>query len=149
MAVDDFKDNTNSKADYPEVLKDELTFDFNDFQVPKVEEKLYSLAQLILNLLLTQPGMYPDMPDLGINIAQYQFEFLDSSTIYNIQRQIRDQIDKYLPNNNIDKIVVLKSEKDNNVLIIGFSIVIDITTGDKQNVFIMVDNESNSYIQFG
>lgn len=149
MAIDDFKDNTNSKADYPEVLKDELTFDFNDFQVPKVEEKLYSLAQLILNLLLTQPGMYPDMPDLGINIAQYQFEFLDSSTIYNIQRQIRDQIDKYLPNNNIDKIVVLKSEKDNNVLIIGFSIVIDITTGDKQNVFIMVDNESNSYIQFG
>lgn len=150
MAIDDFKtNNLTGKANYVEELKDELTFDFNDFNVPKVEERLHALTRLILNLLLTVPGTYPDTPDMGINIAQYQFEFLDKITIQNIQRHVKQQIDTYIPNNNIEKLIVTKSTTHENVLIVGFSIVVDVSSLKTQNAFIMVDQDLNSYIQYG
>ena len=149
MAIDEFKDtNISKKASYSEELKDELTFEFNDFQVPKVEEKVYALCRLVLNLLLTEPGTYPDMPKMGINLAQYQFEFLDNRTIQNIQRHIREQVDLYIPNNNIEKIIVAKSPSQENVLIVGFTIIIDLVTNKTQNAFILVDEDLNSYIQY-
>ena len=61
-----------------EELRNELFLDFDNFNQPKIKKDNYALAQLILNLLLTEPGTYPDTPELGINIAQYQFEFLNS-----------------------------------------------------------------------
>ena len=149
MAIDDFRDSTKSKkASYPEELKDELTFNFNSFQVPQVEEEVYALCRLILNLLLTEPGTYPDMPNLGINLAQYQFEFLDESTMQKIQRHIKQQIDLYIPNSNIGKLIVAKSPTQKNVIVIGITIIIDLQTNKTQNAFIMVDEDLNSYIQY-
>ena len=149
MAIDDFKStNQYSKEFYPEELKDELTFNFNDFNEPQVEEKIHALSRLVLNLLLTVPGTYPDTPNMGINIAQYQFEFLDKTTKKKIQRHIKEQIDTYIPNNNIEKIIVDQLDSNSNILIVGFSIVLDITTNKTQNAFIMLDQDLNSYIQY-
>lgn len=149
MAIDDFKStNQYSKEFYPEELKDELTFNFNDFNEPQVEEKIHALSRLVLNLLLTVPGTYPDTPNMGINIAQYQFEFLDNNLIQTIQRHVKEQVDTYIPNNNIQKIIVAKSNVQNNVLIVGFSMYIDIPNNKTQNAFIMIDQDLNSFIKY-
>ena len=135
-----------------EELRQELFLDFDNFNQPKVKEGNMALAQLILNLLLTEPGTYPDTPELGINIASYQFEFLNSETITKIQNKITEQINLYIPSNNIDKVLVMKNNNrltGKIELIIGFSVlnVNDQNLVVNSNTFIRIANDEISGIK--
>ena len=129
-----------------EELRNELFLDFDNFNQPKIKKDNYALAQLILNLLLTEPGTYPDTPELGINIAQYQFEFLNSNITSKIQNKIEKQVDLYIPSNNIQKIIVLVNNNgitNKKELIIGFSVgsINDNGAVVSDNFFIRVAND--------
>lgn len=124
--IDEFmRKEKYTNPELPEELKNELLFEFDNFKNPAVKEKYHALAKSILNLMLLEPGTYADAPEMGINISQYQFEFLNSETLSEIQISIRTQVDRYIPSNNIQKIAVMQNTNKvtgKKELIVGFAV---------------------------
>jgi phage baseplate assembly protein W len=122
-------------------LKKEFFLEIDEFNQTKSTEGLLALAKLIQNLILTEPGTYPNNPDLGIGISNYKFEFLDDSTINLIRSRIDSQISKFIPESQIDEILIQKANDSANTLGIMFTLQEPI---DDENAFIVVLNQSNS-----
>lgn len=61
-----------------------------------VASEKIALAQTIQNLCLIEPGTYPNNPELGVGIENYQFEFLDNNTLGEIKSKIDEQIAKFI-----------------------------------------------------
>jgi len=99
----EFKEVASSTREY---LKKELCFSINEFNTPDEKGGIRGLALLIQNLVLLEPGTYPDSPDMGVHIGKYQFEYLDNSTLSKIEYEIRQQIEIYIPNHDINYIYV-------------------------------------------
>lgn len=76
-------------------FRKELLMDINDFQKPAYRSNLEALAQTIQNIILIDPGTYPNDPNFGCGISYYLFEFNDSVTITELQSKIDEQITKY------------------------------------------------------
>lgn len=144
MSLDEFL--RKEKFEEPiksEELKNELLLNFSDFNKPDVNQDLYALSRKILNLLLIEPGTYADTPELGIDIAKYQFELLTDEVLLKIQGEILKQVDKYIPTNNIQRIICVKGQDDitqKKELIIGVAVFNGTTKTD--NFFILINNES-------
>ena len=64
----------------------------------------------IKDIILARPGNYVMDPDVGVNIAKYQFELLDDITISNIKSDITKQISKALPTLDNIEITINKVE---------------------------------------
>ena len=122
-------------------LKKEFLLEINEFNESKNYDGLLALAKLIQNLVIAEVGTYPNNPDLGIGIQQYKFEFLDDITINKIQSKIELQLAKYIPDSGVDNIVIEKSNDNNNVLGIMFTLEQSI---DDENAFILAFSQSKS-----
>ena len=81
--------------------KSRLGYAFDLTETPDEEIK----ANLI-HLLLTRKGMRYYLPDFGTRLYEYIFEPMDNQTFDSIESEIREQVDKYIPNLRIDKIVI-------------------------------------------
>ena len=86
-----------------EANKKELGLGTNAFNKPVEYTGYKAWCQLILNLLFLRPGTYPSIPEMGIGIQDYDYEFLDDVK-ENIQSNIEGQIKTYLPNIPLDSI---------------------------------------------
>lgn len=75
-------------------------------------EGLEALAQTIQNLILIEPGTYPNQPDLGVGISNYLFEILDDKIIYEINNKIEKQISEFINHENIEVTCSVKKLKD-------------------------------------
>lgn len=93
----------NSKVEYN---KQELCFDFSDFETQKSYEEEYALSRLLINLLLLIPGTYPNNPNMGVNIGKYEFELVTGQELAQIKDDIQTQINLYIPNSQVREIVV-------------------------------------------
>jgi phage baseplate assembly protein W len=59
----------------------------------------------LIHLLLTRKGTRYFLPDFGTRLYEYLFEPLDGPTFSEIEQEIRDSVEEYIPNlliNNID-----------------------------------------------
>ena len=81
--------------------KSRLGYMFDLTETPEDEIK----ADLI-HLLLTRKGMRYFLPDFGTRLYEYIFEPMDTPTFDSIEAEIREQVDKYIPNLRIDRIEV-------------------------------------------
>jgi len=117
--------DVNDKGNIKEYL-----LGLDDLQRPKMIDMsiiapgVYNSAIiLIARLILLKKGIYPDHPDLGIDIrARYKFAF--DSELLTLQEEIQSQIDKYLPELNYSQVRV-RFEKYNNKFCVIISIQID------------------------
>jgi len=116
-----------------ECLKNEFFLSIDDFGNVSSYDGLPALARLIQRLIIMQPMSYPDEPDMGVGIANYEFEFMDKLTLSEIEEKIKTQIDKYIPNSNINSILVegIVDEKTNQKSIIG--VLINLSTNKNYN----------------
>ena len=55
----------------------EPSFGRDVFHGAKYHNETETVANAILNLLFGKPGYFPSMPELGINIQQYLYQFWD------------------------------------------------------------------------
>ena len=60
----------------------------------------------LVHLLLTRKGSRYFLPDFGTRLYEYIFEPLDGPTFSEIESEIRDSVDEYLPNLKITNISV-------------------------------------------
>lgn len=135
---------SNKNVVLGEHLKQELEFKINNFNEPSVLTGKTSLAKLIQNLMLIQPGTYPDAPLLGINIGKYQFETLDSSTLSRIESEIRSQTSTFIPGAQVDYIHV--ETFYNETKEIKNTLGIAISMSDGQEVFLVLKQDKQHNI---
>ncbi len=95
--------------------KSRLGYMFDLTETPEDEIK----ADLI-HLLLTRKGMRYFLPDFGTRLYEYIFEPMDTPTFDSIEAEIREQVDKYIPNLRIDSIEItpiLEAEESEGTLV--------------------------------
>lgn len=92
--------------EYKEIrFKQELLFE-------GYREGLEALAQTIQNLILIEPGTYPNQPNLGVGISNYLFEIFDDKTVYEVNKKIENQISEFITHENINVTCSVKKLKD-------------------------------------
>ena len=83
------------KGKYPEqfqYLKYDVALDYDSMYKPKVLSSFESGIDMILTLLFMKPGQYPSIPELGIDIESYLFEYSDDNKIPSeIKSKLDDQ----------------------------------------------------------
>jgi len=66
----------------------------------------------LVHLLLTRRGSRYYLPDFGSRLYEYIFEPMDSLTFDNIESEIRQSCEKYIPNLKISKISITDASND-------------------------------------
>lgn len=128
-----------------ECVKIELVLGLDNFNKPDEFQKLPAVAQKFITLLMTIPGTYPDHPNMGINIDQYMFDFLDDETCTKIQDHIKRQTDEYMPDSGINLIVV-KPQTDpitNVTNILGIAVSLTDLSDVASEFFLYLKNEAD------
>ena len=94
--------NTESK-------KSEPVLEINSFDKPKELSGVNAWSQMMTNLLFLKPGSYPSIPEMGIGIEDYQYEFTDTA-ISELSAKITTQQQKYLPDIPLSDVQIIKTE---------------------------------------
>ena len=104
-----------------------INFPFKDsvdgryLDLSKTPEK--ELRTDLIHLLLTRKGSRYFLPDFGTRLYEYIFEPLDGPTFSQIEAEIRDAVQKYIPNLKITGLQVYdastEEESDNRTVISG------------------------------
>ena len=71
----------------------------------------------LIHLLLTRKGARYFLPDFGTRLYEYIFEPLDGPTFNEIEGEIRDSIEKYIPNLTINDIRINASTDEEGTLV--------------------------------
>ena len=79
-----------------EATKIELLLEVNSFNKPAEVQGKNDWTRLIKNLLFLEPGTYPSVPEMGLNIQGYDYEYMDE-TVSSLPEKIRSQVSTYLP----------------------------------------------------
>ena len=79
--------------------------DTTDFEDDEIRSSL-------IHLLLTRKGARYFLPDFGTRLYEYIFEPLDGPTFNQIEAEIRDSVEKYIPNLLINKVSVYAATDD-------------------------------------
>jgi len=66
----------------------------------------------LIHLLLTRKGSRYFLPDFGTRLYEYIFEPLDGPTFNDIEAEIRDSVEKYIPNLLVNSINVYPATDD-------------------------------------
>ena len=62
---------------------------------PKIIPSFELTVNSIITLLMMKPGQYPSVPELGLDIESYLFEYSDDKTILQkLQAKLRDQMNR-------------------------------------------------------
>ena len=101
----------------PEPNKKELLLSTNVFNKPTELIGKDAWARLVLNLLFMRKGTFPSMPNMGVGIQDYQYEFLDTA-ISSLNFEIEDQINTYLPDLPVSSVNVTSTEVDGQTMLI-------------------------------
>jgi len=95
-----------------------ITFPFRDsFDGKYLDTTDYADQEIrsdLIHLLLTRKGARYFLPDFGTRLYEYIFEPLDGPTFNQIEAEIRDSVEKYIPNLQIDNIRVYAATEDFN-----------------------------------
>ena len=133
-----YLDEVNKK--YPksrQLLGYDVLLDTDSMYKPKVISSFEMVVNSVLTLLMMKPGQYPSIPELGLDIESYLFEYSDDKTVLQtLQARLRDQM------NRVDIMgvdVSFYSDKTND----GKPALIVRITGDE---YITKGSESNSVI---
>lgn len=66
----------------------------------------------LIHLLLTRKGTRYFLPDFGTRLYEYIFEPLDGPTFTEIEAEIRDSIEKYIPNLTVNNITIIDASSE-------------------------------------
>ena len=99
----------------------------------------------IRNLLLSRPGNFPFNPSLGINIKKYQFDLMDDVTISNIESELQDNVNKYIPSiSDIDVFVRRVVDDDSGKVFLGIAIKTKDKNGENIDATFLFDNNGDT-----
>lgn len=113
----------NTKASEYYSFNTELTLNRSSFNLLDCRLDKLALAQTIQNILIINPGTFPNQPELGVGIENYLFEFGESGTIDELRNKINEQKRRFIPSTyNVEFDIKTKTDGRVSVLSIQFDI---------------------------
>lgn len=129
-----------------ECEKSELVLGINVFDQPAETSGAKAWGNLITNLLFMSPGSIPSDPEMGCDIGQYEFGFIDD-VVEDIEENIQNQVNTYLPDIPLESIEISNGAEagDPNILYVKIVFSVD---GSKDNIAVVAAEKVNSIINF-
>lgn len=102
------------------------TFGVNNFERPKVLSVTQTYVNNLLTILLGKPGFYPSQPELGMDIEQYLYKYIDDINTTEIKAKLINQCTDFLPEIESGEFDVYKSTHNGRpMLLFKLPIIID------------------------
>lgn len=128
-----------------ESSKKETSLEIDSFDKPCEYSDVAAWSQLLLNLIFLKPGTYPSLPEMGVGIEDYQYEFLDE-VIDALSSKINEQRTIYLPDVPLAGLQISKMEQNGDpILIIQF---IFETDGGTSTSAVAVNVSKRNFLDF-
>ena len=125
--------------------KKEVLLSINTFSKVAESSGVDAWSRQISNLLFMKKGSYITDPEMGCDLNQYDFAFIDD-VINDIRENIVNQIQTYLPEIPFEGVTIRKdySENGDPILLILLSFYLN----DETNIVVVAAEQSNSLINF-
>ena len=120
-------------------------FGIDEFDKPKVLSPTETIVNNMLTLLIGEPGFYPSIPYIGINIKQYLYMPIDDVPCESIKAELGKQCTDFLPEIESGEFNVEKANYNGNVIILVTFPVIDDTNKNVLSLGITI-NEKGEFI---
>lgn len=124
----------------------EADFGLDEFQDPKTLQGDHALARTILMILFGKEGFYPSMPQIGMNIKQYFYDYDEDIDVTMIKTKLTTQcslISDMISEGNVD---VQKVDNNGSPLLL-FTIP-TVNTDSKEVLVIGVTTSENNSISY-
>lgn len=115
------------------IIKSEVDFGLDDFGSQKILSPKESVAQLLFNLLFMRPGQMPSMPNIGINIKKYLYQFEEDLDVNSLRAEISQQCSEIMPYLNTSNMALTVQEYQGHPLLL---LVLPITIDDESSTLI-------------
>ena len=69
----------------------DTTFELNEFNEPRLRSEIETLKDTLLFILFSRPGQYPSLPQVGLNIQDYLYEFYDEIDEVELKNKMIEQ----------------------------------------------------------
>jgi len=82
----------------------DTTFELNEFNEPRIRSEIETIKNVLLFVLFSKPGMYPSLPQIGLNINDMLYTFYDDLDVNTLKSQITEQcsmLGAYISSGNI------------------------------------------------
>jgi phage baseplate assembly protein W len=79
------------------IFEPELLLAKSVYNTNAQREHVEALAQTIQNIMIVETGTYPNQPQLGVGIENYEFEFLDNQTLTELKEKVDGNLKKFIP----------------------------------------------------
>ena len=107
-------------------FKKEMDFDVDSFNNQKFLTSTESIGSILLNLFFSKPGSFPNMPNIGIDIAQYVYSLSSDIDTDLIKDRIFNQCSELLPYIMMGNVqVFITNMQGNSVLMVSVSLSYD------------------------
>lgn len=113
-----------------QILNYDVALDYDSMYKPKVLSTFELGVNTILTLLFMKPGQFPSIPELGIDIESYLFEYAD---------------DKRIPTDIKNKLI----DQCSYINIIGLNIDVRFDKTSEGTDALVIDIAGNEYISYG
>ena len=100
-----------------EATKKELGLSTNVFNKATEYQCKTAWFQLILNLIFLRPGTYPSIPNMGVGLQDYEYEYIDDVKD-NIRNKIEEQVNLFLPDVPLASVEVTSVEYEGKTILL-------------------------------
>ena len=100
-----------------EANKKELGLSTNIFNKATEYQGKTAWFQLILNLIFLRPGTYPSIPNMGVGLQDYEYEYIDDVKD-NIRNKIEEQVNLFLPDVPLASVEVTSVEYEGKTILL-------------------------------
>lgn len=74
----------------------EHTLSINEFNNPRIYKGKEAISQLLIHLILLEPGTIASRPDMGVGLIS-KYRYNDEDSLTDLRKDIASQINTYLP----------------------------------------------------
>ena len=100
-----------------EANKKELGLSTNVFNKATEYQGKTAWFQLILNLIFLRPGTYPSIPNMGVGLQDYEYEYIDDVKDH-IRNKIEEQVNLFLPDVPLASVEVTSVEYEGKTILL-------------------------------
>ena len=126
--------------------KTELAIQINSFDKPTELNDVNAWSQLMLNLIFLKPGTYPSMPEMGVGIEDYQYDFLEEA-VEELAAKINEQQSTYLPDIPLAGTQISKIDNNGHPVLL-IKLFFNAPSGKTVASAIAINAESRKFIDF-
>lgn len=124
--------------------KKETMLSINNFNSPAEVSGKEAWIKLILHLLFLKKGSYPSNPNIGIDIRQYDYQFIDT-VLSILPSDIMEQTRLFLPDIPLESVIVDTAEIEGKIVLL---IILTFVDDNIDDTVVIAARVSNNIIDF-